>query len=216
MKASRSNLALPGPAGSLQAVVDAPPQADPSAAAALVCHPHPLYGGTLENKVVYTLARAFNDLGMPALRFNFRGVGESGGAFDNGDGETLDALAAWDWMQSEWRPRAVHLAGFSFGAMVALRAARVRTPACLVTVAPPVDGLPADYPAPACPWILVQGEADDVVDGARVLDWAAGLAPPPRVERFPGVGHFFHGHLPELRARTVRAVRESMGRQDHG
>jgi len=207
---------LRGPAGELEARIDLPAGGTGGGRAALVCHPHPLYGGTMDNKVVYTLARAFNDLGMPALRFNFRGVGESDGAFAGGEGETQDALAAWDWIDAEWAPRDLYLAGFSFGAMVALRVAAERTPACLVTVAPPVHDLPADYPGPGCPWLLVQGEADDVVGARAVLDRLTRLAAPPRVETFAGVGHFFHGHLPQLRERLVAAVTEIMERPEHG
>ncbi|HYW02652.1 MAG TPA: CocE/NonD family hydrolase [Gammaproteobacteria bacterium] len=207
---------LRGPAGELEARIDLPAGGAGAGRAALVCHPHPLYGGTMDNKVVYTLARAFNDLGMPALRFNFRGVGESDGAFAGGDGEAADALAAWDWIDAEWGPRELCLAGFSFGAMVALRVAEERRPACLVTVAPPVRDLPAEYAGPGCPWVLVQGEADDVVEAPAVLEWAGRLAAPPRVETFAGVGHFFHGHLPQLRERVVAAVTEIMEKDEHG
>ena len=121
------SLMLQGPAGELEARLDLPRAqsgADPAAptACAVVCHPHPLFGGTLTNKVVHTLARTFNDAGMPSLRFNFRGVGASAGTHDGGEGEVQDALAAVRYCRTQWPQAAVWLAGFSFGAAVAVKA----------------------------------------------------------------------------------------------
>jgi alpha/beta superfamily hydrolase len=200
-------LSIPGPAGVLEAVLEHPAQAvDPSGAVriAVVCHPHPQHQGTMHNKVVHTLARAALGLGAPALRFNFRGVGKSAGAFDDGLGETDDALAAIGWLLARQPGAELWLMGFSFGAMVALRAAAVRAPAKLVTVAPAVGRFRADQPPPpAVPWLVVQGEADELVDVDAVQDWAERQDPRPELVVFPGVAHFFHGHLHELRDAVV-------------
>jgi uncharacterized protein len=190
-------LEIPGPAGPLEAIVE-DPGGEP-VALAVVCHPHPLYQGTMRNKVVHTLARAANGLGVPALRFNFRGVGASAGAWDEGRGETGDALAAIEWARSRWPGRPLWLAGFSFGAFVALRAAATAAPAALVTVAPPVQRFAAgEMPEPSMPWLLVQGAADELVDYREVTAWAQARPRPPRLVLLPETSHFFHGRLAEL------------------
>jgi alpha/beta superfamily hydrolase len=196
-------LTLNGGAGGIEALLDEPRAAP--AAVAVVCHPHPLFQGTMHNKVAHILARAFTDLGALALRFNFRGVGASAGEHDRGEGETDDTVAVAQWLREQHPNLPFWLGGFSFGAMVALRAAARLQPTALITVAPPVERLGA-FAHPHCPWLLLQGEADDVVDGAAVLEWARGLAPPPEIATFPGVGHFFHGNLNALRA----AVKERL------
>jgi uncharacterized protein len=197
----RDHLTIQGPAGALEAIAGEAEGA-PQARYAVVCHPHPLYGGTMDNKVVYTVARALESVGIPTLRFNFRGVGESEGVYDGGRGETDDAAAVAEAGASRWPGRALVVAGFSFGAYVALRLAAQRRVSHLITVAPPVGRFEFDFSPlgrPGCPWLLVQGEADDVVDPATVIAWARGLDPKPGLEVVPGVGHFFHGHLAELR-----------------
>ena len=141
---------------------------------AVVCHPHPLHQGTMQNKVAHTLARAALGRGAPTLRFNFRGVGRSAGSHDDGRGETDDALAAIEWMRVRHPGADLWLMGFSFGAMVALRAAAQAEPTRLVTVAPAVARFLPDHPAsPTMPWLLVQGGADELVDAAEVRAWAA-------------------------------------------
>lgn len=193
-------LTLAGPAGALEALLEHSSDNASPAAIAVVCHPHPLFQGTMHNKVVYTLARALAGLGAWAVRFNFRGVGQSEGEYDEGRGETDDALAVAAWMRKRHPHAPLWLAGFSFGAGVALHAAAQLEPAALVTVAPPVGKLEwQPFKHPHCPWLLPQGEDDDVVDSAAVLDWANGLDPKPDIATFPGVGHFFHGNLNALR-----------------
>ncbi|HEV2701799.1 MAG TPA: alpha/beta hydrolase [Steroidobacteraceae bacterium] len=196
------SLVLEGPAGALEARLDFPTGGDVDPAApgafAVVCHPHPLFGGTLTNKVVHTLARAFNDSGIPSLRFNFRGVGDSAGTHDGGAGEVHDALAAVRYGRRRWPQAQLWLAGFSFGAAVALRACPEAAAAGLVAVAPAVDRMDIGMVSPACPLLVVLGDADDVVSPQRMLDWARGLDPAPALEVLAGAGHYFHGRLPEL------------------
>ena len=170
----------------------------------------------MSNKIVTTLARAFSRLGADAVRFNFRGVGKSAGGYAGGIGERDDALAAVAWCRERWQGRPLYLGGFSFGAAVAAAIAARVAPAGLVTVAPPIDRLPADFVAPACPWLLVHGEADDVVPVQPVLDWCATLAAPPRVVLLPGVGHFFHGRLRALTDAVNAAFGADFGAESSG
>lgn len=149
----------------------------------------------MHNKVTYTLARAFARLGAAAVRFNFRGVGVSAGRYDEGEGETLDCIAAIEWVRSEWPELPVYLGGFSFGAAVAIRAAQPQHVRGLVTVAPPVERMPVQFEPPQCPWLVLQGEQDDVVSPAAVSDWVAARNPRPELRMIPDAGHFFHGRL---------------------
>ena len=204
--AAVERLSIDGPAGSLEAVLEDPRA--PQSAYAVVCHPHPLFGGTMENKVVTTLARALRDASIPTLRFNFRGVGKSAGAYDDGIGETLDAAAVASWGAARWPERRLMLAGFSFGSYVAMRLAQTREAVRLILVAPPVDRF--DFAAltpPRCPWQVVQGDADELVDHRHVIAWMESMDPKPKLLLMPGVGHFFHGALPALRSAVVDEVR---------
>jgi uncharacterized protein len=190
---------IPGPAGALEVAINVPvPLPDPGLRGlALVAHPHPQQGGTLDNKVAQTLAKTFVALGYAAVRFNFRGAGKSEGAFDDGVGETEDALAALAYARREIPATAATppvLAGFSFGSFVQARVAGIVSPERMVLVGPAVkrfaaDTLPADT-------IVIHGENDDVVALADVLSWARPTHLPIIV--FPGCGHFFHGRLLDL------------------
>ena len=206
---------LRGPAGDLEAVLDLPaaPTTGGHAAAAfaVVCHPHPLFGGTLTNKVVHTLARAFNEQGFPALRFNFRGVGASAGTHDGGRGEVEDALAVVRYGRERWPQARLWLAGFSFGAAVAVLASLEAQPAGLVAVAPAVDRMQLAAVTPQCPWLVLLVDADDVVSPQRMLEWAGGLRPQPQVAVLAGAGHFFHGRLPELRDQVAAFLNQRPG-----
>jgi alpha/beta superfamily hydrolase len=195
-RAASTSVEIPGPVGPLEATIDASQR--PATATAVVCHPHPLQQGAMTNKVVTTVARAFTRLGADAARFNFRGVGASAGSHADGIGERDDALAVAAWCRARWPARRLYLAGFSFGGAIAAAIAGRAAPAGLVTVAPPVDRLPADFVAPACPWLLIHGEADDVVPAGPVLEWCASLATSPRIVLLKDAGHFFHGRLPAL------------------
>ena len=205
---------LAGPAGSLEALIETPAAegAVPPPAFGVICHPHPLYGGALDNKVVWTLARAFQQLGTPTIRFNFRGVGASEGTHDDGRGEVGDALAVIAHGRERWPHAALWLAGFSFGGVVALRAATSAQPACLVTVAPGITKSDvSDVPRPDCPWLIVQGDADDVVPQQVVSAWALTLSPAPELLVMPGAGHYFHGRINELRDAIVDFMRRVTG-----
>jgi hypothetical protein len=198
-------LSIGGPAGALELLLE-DPHAEPAVLQqslpgfAVVCHPHPLHGGTLTNKVVHMVARALQEQGVPTLRFNFRGVGRSAGVYDEGRGETADTLAVIEWGRARWPEVPLTLAGFSFGSMVALQAAPAAQPARVITVAPAVaNPAYAGIRAPRCPWLILQGEADELVDYRAVQAFAARFSPPPVLRLFPGVDHFFNGHLPELR-----------------
>jgi alpha/beta superfamily hydrolase len=186
-------VAIPGPAGKLEALIERP-HGIPHALAVL-CHPHPQQRGTMHNKVVSTLARTFARSGAVALRFNFRGVGGSAGEYTGGVGERDDALAAARWCAARWPGLPVYLGGFSFGAAVALTAAAAAGARGLVTVALPIERLPADVALPQCRWLLVHGAADDVVPAGPVVAWARALSAPPEIVVLDGVGHFFHGQL---------------------
>ncbi len=197
-----------GPAGQLELAIGEPTGEERSAWG-IVCHPHPLFGGTMHNKVVTTLAKMFQGMGLYTVRFNFRGVMRSEGAFDKGYGELEDLLAVIDWVQREKPKREIWLAGFSFGAFIAAKAATQIPVNRLVTVAPPVQNFAMDnLPPIKCPWVLVQGDMDDVVPPKEVLEWAEKREPKPVIIRFPEAGHFFHGQLGELRSRIEEALRE--------
>jgi uncharacterized protein len=198
---------IDGPAGKLElAVGEATGESRP--AWGIVCHPHPLFGGTMHNKIVTTLVKTFQGMGVSTVRFNFRGVMKSEGKFDNGDGELDDLLAVIDWVQRERVKNEIWLAGFSFGAYVAAKAATQIPVSKLVTIAPPIQHFPLqNLPPITCTWVLVQGELDDVVPPNEVFDWAESRNPKPIIIRFPQAGHYFHGQLGELRARIEEALR---------
>ena len=197
---SVERLVIDGPAGPIEALLEKPPEAR-AGLIAVCCHPHPLYGGTLQNKVVHTLARAAQDQRVASLRFNFRGVGASAGAHDDGVGESGDAAAVADWANAELGATRLWSLGFSFGGFVAYRLATLRDAAALVTVAPPVRRFDfTTLAVPRCPWLVAQGDRDELVDHEAVLAWTGSLDPPPLVRILPGAEHFFHGRLTLLRS----------------
>ena len=199
-------LVIDGPAGALEALLEVPKD-EAVRGVAVVLHPHPLHGGTMQNKVAHTLARSFVRQGFAALRFNFRGTGASEGAWDEGRGELDDALAAIAWARDRYPGQPLWIAGFSFGAAIAIRAAIESAPAGLVSVAPAVrrfaDGLETQ---PSCPWLVVQGDEDELVDIEETVEWVNGLEPGPELLVSPGVEHFFHGKLVELREAVMDFV----------
>lgn len=203
-KALTEAITLAGPAGRLEGLLEEPRQ-NAGPGVAVLCHPHPLHHGTMLNKVLHAVSRAVNEMGLPAVRFNFRGVGASDGDYGGGIGETDDTLAVAAWAKSRYSGGPLWLCGFSFGAMVACRAALAEQPAQLVTIAPPVHRMAdlLDGAQPDCPWLIVQGEADETVSCDEVVNWMNQLEPGPELIVLPGVDHFFHGRLTALRETLV-------------
>jgi len=194
---------IPGPAGAIEIAIDLPPADTPVRGVAVICHPHPQHGGTMDNKVAQMLARTFVQLGYRAVRFNFRGAGASEGSWDEGRGEIDDALAVIAAHRDPELPLA--LGGFSFGAYVTSQAAKrladTGAPAERVVLVGPATQNFEVAPVPA-DTIVVHGEVDDVVPLAATLDWARPQHLPVIV--MPGVGHFFHGQLTLLKSIVIR------------
>jgi len=159
--------------------------------------------------VVTMAARALREVGLDTVRFNFRGTGASAGTFDNGIGETDDLLAVAAWVRAQRPGLALWLAGFSFGAYVSLRAAAALRPAFMLAIAPPVRRS-WDFDAlvlPTCPWLVIQGDADEIVDPQAVAAWVDAMATPPQLVRMPDTSHFFHRKLLDLRGAIKHGVR---------
>ncbi|WP_284619680.1 alpha/beta hydrolase [Aquabacterium humicola] len=202
MNRETRRLQIAGPAGTIELAIDEPAGATLRGVAVL-CHPHPQHGGTMDNKVVQMLARAFVQLGYRAVRFNFRGVGGSTGTWDEGRGEIDDALAVIAHQRDAALPLA--LGGFSFGGYVAAHAAArlaAEAPIERLVLVGPATSRFALPPVPS-DTVVIHGEADDVVPLAATLDWARPQALPVIV--LPGVGHFFHGQLTLLKSQVVQA-----------
>lgn len=192
-----SSFFIPGPAGKLESLSNCPHD-DSLQTLAIICHPHPVYGGTMQNKVVHTLDKTFNKMGVLTLRFNFRGVGKSTGEYSQGVGELDDLYAVVDWCQQRLPEHHLWLSGFSFGAYIVMKAAQVLDLTRLITVAPPVNSFDFSVlKAPPSPWLLVQGDADEVVNPQQVLQWAQQFNQLDTAI-LHGAGHFFHGRLNEL------------------
>lgn len=199
-------LFLEGPEGRLQAILERPGEGA-LAGAAVVCHPHPQHGGTLHNKVAHTLARAFVRSGFEVLRFNFRGTEQSEGRYDNGVGELDDALAAIEYMRARHGAYPLWLAGFSFGAAIAVKAAVATHIDGLVSVAPAISRFAAGMESqPECPWLIVQGDEDELVDVEETVAWVDSLEPGPELLIVNGGEHFFHGRLTDLREAVIEFV----------
>ena len=191
---------IEAPAGQLELQLDYPADCPVGKPIAIICHPHPLYGGSLTNKVVHIIARAINDLGLATVRFNFRGVGKSTGSFDDGRGETEDLLAVNNWVRQQHPDSPIWLAGFSFGAYIALKAHQLVAAEKLLLVAPPVTLYDlSDVPRVDIPWWVIQGGQDEVIDPHAVDNWVKRHPTPPVYEWFEPGSHFFHGQLNYLR-----------------
>jgi len=191
---------IKGPAGQLEVLTTVPTTQSPQKSLGIICHPHSLQGGTMHNKVIHTLSGALNRLGIPTVRFNFRGVGNSSGQYDDGIGETEDCIAVAKWGQATFNTNSCILAGFSFGAFVSQRAAANINPVQLISIAPPVNHY--DYqslPPVSCRWLVIHGEQDEVVPYQEMLAWHKTLKPQPTLITLPDTTHFFHGKLIILR-----------------
>lgn len=203
-----SSFILQGPVGDLELSTTPRQTGIPHRnATVVICHPHPLYGGTMDNKVVTTLMRAFSELGLQTVRFNFRGVGKSAGSFAEGIGELDDLKAVMDWVKQVCPHDDIWLAGFSFGAAVSATMAAKIPVAQLVSIAPPVPRFRLPQLASVtCPWLIVQGEKDEIVIPADVFAWVETRDPKPELIKMPLAGHFFHGQLMALREILVKAL----------
>ncbi len=200
-----SKILIYGPTGHLESALSRGADTAPLSALnglAIISHPHPQQGGTMDNKVVTTLLRTYRDLGIHVLRFNFRGVGQSQGVFDNALGELEDMLAVISWAKNNLPQSPLLIAGFSFGSSIAARASySVENLLHLTLVAPPVERYEYDrngvFNAPLC---VVQGSKDERVIAQGVYDWVAHLKSPAELIRYPEAGHFFHGYLSALKS----------------
>jgi uncharacterized protein len=216
------SLFLEGPTGRLEALLNA--GAENATHAAVVCHPHPLFGGTLHNKVVFHTMKALNSFGFPVLRFNFRGTGLSQGEHDQGRGEIEDVRTALDWLDTEFHLPLI-FAGFSFGAAIGLQAAsadaRVKA---LIGVGTPVAPVAAETEAPRVytfeflrdcvrPKLFVSGGRDQFGPRAKLEALVASLAEPKKLVVIEGADHFFEGRLRELRGAIENWVKEAVGSQ---
>lgn len=216
------SLFLDGPAGRLEALLNT--GVDNATHAAVVCHPHPLFGGTLHNKVVFHTMKALNSFGFPVLRFNFRGTGLSQGEHDQGNGEVEDVRTALDWLDAEFHLPMI-FAGFSFGAAVGLRAAcadaRVRA---VIGVGTPVAPVAADAEEPRIytfdfmqdctkPKLFVSGARDQFGPRAKLEELVASAPEPKRLVLIEGADHFFEGRLRELRVAIEAWVQEALSSQ---
>ena len=191
---------IQGAAGDLQLQIDMPTQSQAQSPIVLICHPHPLYGGSLQNKVVHMLAKGFNDNGLITIRFNFRGVGKSQGEFDHGKGEADDVKIIVDFILQQCGSNEIWLAGFSFGAYVAARAYQNVNAERLLLVAPSVTLYDMnDIHNIQIPWSVIQGSEDEVIDPEAVRAWLALQKSAPILHWLDGAGHFFHGRLNDLR-----------------
>lgn len=196
---------IAGPVGQLEVMVTMPEGAPQ--AVAVICHPHPLHGGTMHNKVVTATAKAFLQQQAVVVRFNYRGVQASEGEFDDAVGECDDARAVVDWIQARYPNLPLWIAGFSFGAYIATRVAKedVSTALCL-SIAPAIAHYSFDeLTALHCPWLVIQGDQDDVAPCEPVKQWwlSASKRDDQQLVIMPGAGHFFHGRLIELREMII-------------
>ncbi|QKK03624.1 MAG: alpha/beta fold hydrolase [Pseudomonadota bacterium] len=202
---------ISGPAGRLECLVDGPEANAERPATAVLCHPHPQHGGTLRNKVVTIMERSLRELGLRTVRFNFRGVGDSEGTFDDGNGEIEDLRAIVDWVRQVRPDDDLWLGGFSFGAYIALKAAQDLPIRQLITIAPPVERYGFDQlQPPNCPWLVVQGDEDEVVSPEAVLAWAETLGQDADLVVMEGTGHFFHRRLMDLRGLIKNHVQPNL------
>lgn len=201
------NFTIQGSVGKIECLAGSPVNNDEDRKTfAIICHPHPLFGGTMTNKVTHMIEKAFRELGLHTIRFNFRGVGESEGEHDNGIGETDDIISIYKWAKEIFPEHDFWLAGFSFGTYPALRACAEIKPSQFLTVAPPVERYEyTEIEIPECPWLVIQGEGDDVVTPKAVYNYVNNLDPRPQIITFKA-GHFFHRRLIDLKGAIINGI----------
>jgi len=199
-----------GPDGEIECILSSPLENKPIKNIAIICHPHPLYSGSMNNKVVFTIAKTLNKYNIPVLRFNFRGVERSEGKYDNGIGEKKDLQAVANLMRELYPSQSLWLGGFSFGSYIAASMQQTLNAKHLITVAPAVISFDFDaFPEPDCSWLLIQGLADEVVDANEVLNWANNLQKPPVIHTLENTSHFFHRRLVDLAKIIENDIKEN-------
>jgi alpha/beta superfamily hydrolase len=206
---------LRGPAGVIECATSVPEPELEQPATIIICHPHPEHGGTMHNKVVTILERSMRELGLRTVRFNFRGVGRSEGTFDDGYGETDDLFAVAEWVRRTRPADTLWLGGFSFGSYIATRAALNLDIGQLICIAPPVDQYAFDsLHHPECPWLVIQGDEDEVVNVNVVSTWAGKLKPQPDLVIMQKADHLFHRRIMDLRGLLKNGVCDNLPRAD--
>lgn len=213
----RSEFFIRGPAGAIECASDVPDPGEERPATIIICHPHPLHGGTMRNKVVTILERSMRELGLRTVRFNFRSAGESEGEHDDGYGETDDLFAVAEWVRRTRPEDALWLGGFSFGAYVALRAALNLQLGQLISIAPAIGRYPFEcLHHPECPWLVIQGDEDELINIDAVRNWVKSLDPPPDLVVMKEADHFFHRRLMDLRGLLKNGVINQLPEAIHG
>jgi len=208
---ARREFFLRGPVGRLECVADVPEPSDERPATIVLCHPHTQHGGSMHNKVVTIMERSMRELGLRTIRLNFRGAGESEGEYDEGYGETDDLFAVTEWVRRSRPNDELWLGGFSFGSFITVRAAQNLQLGQLISIAPPVDRFEfSQLQHPECPWLVIQGDEDEVVALEDVACWIEKLEPPPDFLVMEQADHFFHRRLMDLRGLLKNGVRPNL------
>lgn len=210
----KEHLLIPGPVGSLEAEIILPDGAHDKGF--IMCHPHPLYQGSMDNKVVTTLTKAMQELGFISLRFNFRGVGQSSGTYDQGQGETLDALAIISYLKDRFKNvNKWVLGGFSFGGFIAYQAAITAKPDALILISPSIAK--SEYQKnsnpnnePHCPLLVIQGDQDETIPIAAIRAWLDTRQEPFIFKEIAGASHFFHGKLDQVKQISQDYIKETL------
>ena len=208
--AAQAGAMLAGPAGDLEAMLD-PSEQSPAQAIAIICHSVSADGGTLHSKVVQMMERSLRELGAHTIRFNFRGVGDSAGEFDRGFGESDDLIAVAQWARQTMPDLPLWIAGYGFGAFVTARAATSINPDQLISVSPLLGEFDFDaLPPVQCPWLIIQGDADEFVNADDVYQWANALPGETQLIAMEDVNHDYHRRLMDLRGVIKNGVRRQL------
>lgn len=197
---------IDGQNGKLEVALDWPDQFNQENPVVIICHPHPLFQGTMQNKVVTTISKAFQKLDLLAIRFNYRGVGKSEGKYDQGEGEVDDLISVVSWLRNQNLAQKIILAGFSFGGAIAYKGAnKIDNVTLLLTVAPSVINFKVNQiKEPNAPLTVILSDDDEVVDAKDTLNWLTQeFKNPFHLIKFTHAGHFFHGRLIELREELI-------------
>jgi alpha/beta superfamily hydrolase len=211
----QANVVLKGPAGDIEALTDVPEPEDDQGVVAVVCHSLSREGASMHGKVVHMIERSLREMGAHTVRFNFRGVGGSEGEPDNGFGETEDLIQIAAWAREVCPDSELWLGGFGFGSFVAIRAAQILDVQQLVTVSPPVDTHDfSNLPRPHCPWLVIQGDLDEVTNPDSVYKWAEAQDDPPQLIRMEDTDHLFHRRLMDLRGVIKNGIRRQQRSND--